>query len=63
MTYSLQHYDEEPIIEEDHDTIIDMETENLPLSRLVENVIRTYTKPVLIKWYTMGCLEYYYIKQ
>ena len=63
MPYILKRCIQEPIIEEDHDMMTAIATEDRPLSRVIEEITRTYCKPVLLIWYTLhGTLEYYYIR-
>lgn len=62
MPFILKRCTEEPVIEEDHTTINAIATEDRPLSRVIEEITRAYSKPVLLIWYTPhGILEYHYI--
>jgi len=64
MVYILHRYDTKPYIEEDHVEKKGMATEDRPLSRVIEEITRTYRKPVLLTWYTIeGELEYHIIKK
>jgi len=64
MAYIVHSYNKKPIIEEEHEHMSGIASEDRTLARVVEEIVQKYTKPCLITWYTIqGDLEYHYIKK
>ena len=64
MAYIVHSYVVKPEIEEEHEHVSGIATDERTLSRLVEEIIQKYDKPCLITWFTMeGNLEFHYIKK
>ena len=64
MAYIVHSYRVKPEIEEEHEHVSGIASDDRTLSRLVEEIIQKYDKPCLITWFTMeGNLEFHYIKK
>jgi L-lysine 2,3-aminomutase len=61
--YTITRYTHLETLEEEHETVSAMETEERRLSVVVDEITRRYTVPVLIIWYTLnGTLEFYCVR-
>lgn len=60
--FAIHTYITQPLIQTEYDRIYGLETEDQPLSRMIEQITRTYKRPCLVTWYTMkGIVEYHYV--
>jgi len=64
MAYIVHSYGVKPVIEEEHEHVSGIASDERTLSRIVEEIVQKYDKPCLITWYTMkGNLEFHFIKK
>ncbi len=62
MSYLLYTYTHQPALEFAHDRITALQSEERPLSLVVDEIVRNYVKPVFITWYKLeGAIEFYLV--